>query len=140
MNLSRSNIEYFNILALFLNLANISLGIVYIVIGLNPILLILFTLFLVFAWFVNIFILLLNDHKLVRKSKNGTLVNIFSYLFLIFQIFFVLMIAGGLFLLNADWTSAVIQYSLIYSGFFAYFLFGGILSSLNLKQFKKREV
>jgi hypothetical protein len=50
------------------------------------------------------------------------------------------MIAGGLFLLNADWTSAVIQYSLIYSGFFAYFLFGGILSSLNLKQFKKREV
>jgi len=50
------------------------------------------------------------------------------------------MIAGGLFLLNADWTSTLIQYSLIYSGIFGYFIFGGILASLNLKQLKKREV
>lgn len=140
MNLTRLNIKYFNILALFLNLANISLGIIYIIIGLNSILLIFFSLFLILAWFVNILILLLNDHNFVRKSKHGTMVNIFSYLFLIFQFLFVLMIVGGLFLLNADWSSAVIQYSLIYTGFFGYFLFGGILSSLNLKQFKEREV
>ncbi len=140
MNLSRLNIRYINFIGLFLNLANISLGIIYIIIGLNSILLIFFSIFLILAWFVNISILLLNDHKFVRKSKHGALLNIFSYLFLISQIFFVLMIAGGLFLLNADWTSTLIQYSLIYSGIFGYFIFGGILASLNLKQFKKREV
>jgi hypothetical protein len=139
MNLSRLNIRYINLIALFLNIANISLGITYIIIGLNSMLLIFFSIALIIAWFVNISILLLNDHKFLRKSKHGALMNVFSYLFLIVQFFFVLMIAGGLFLLNADWISARIQYSLIYSGFFGYFLFGVILSSFNLKSLKEED-
>ncbi|TXT60719.1 MAG: membrane protein of unknown function [Promethearchaeota archaeon] len=137
MKFAKSNLQQINIFAFLLNIANIFSGILYIFIGLNTFLLFIFSGFLIIGWFTNVFLLLINDHKTAKNSKPGVLINILSYMYLIFQIIFILMIAGGLFLLNADWASKPIQYLLIYTGFFGYFIYGCIVSFLTINQLKR---
>lgn len=137
MKFVKSNLRQITIFAFLLNIANIFSGILYIFIGLNTFLLVIFSGFLIIGWFTNVFLLLINDHKTVLNSNHGVLINILSYMYLIFQIIFILMIAGGLFLLNADWASKLIQYLLIYTGFFGYFIYGCIVSFLTVNQLKR---
>ncbi len=139
MRIKKNQMNYYFLITLGLNLTSIVMGILYFVIGPDLIFGFLFSIILVISWFLDIGLVLLNDFKLAKNNATGKILNRLGYSFVIFQIFGAVCMVGGLFFLNADWTSPLVQYSLICIGFFGFFLFGSILAYLNIKKLDIRE-
>lgn len=134
MRIKKNQMNYYFLITLGLNLTSIVMGILYFVIGPDLIFGFLFSIILVISWFLDIGLVLLNDFKLAKNNATGKILNRLGYSFVIFQIFGAFCMVGGLFFLNADWTSPLVQYSLICISFFGFFLFGSILAYLNIKK------
>ncbi|MCK4282575.1 MAG: hypothetical protein KAX10_10690 [Candidatus Lokiarchaeota archaeon] len=134
MRIKKNQMNYYFLITLGLNLTSIVMGILYFVIGPDLIFGFLFSIILVISWFLDIGLILLDDFKLAKNNATGKILNRLGYGFVCFQIFGVFCMVGGLFLLNADWTSPLVQYPLIFISFFGFFLFGSILAYLNIKK------
>lgn len=133
-------IKYACIILLGLNLASIILGTLHYIIGLNIIIGTIFSIFIVLSWFLDIALIIFDDYKINKKNAIGKRINRLGYGFLGVQIIAIFFLIGGLFLLNANWFSPVFQYSLIWIGFFSFFIYASLFSYLNIKAFDNREV
>ena len=140
MRIKKNQMNYYFLITLGLNLTSIVMGILYFIIGPDLIFGFLFGIILVISWFLDIGLVLLDDFKLTKNNATGKILNRLGYSFAFFQIFGVFCMVGGLFLLNADWASPLVVYSLICISFFGFFLFGSILAYLNIKKLDIREV
>lgn len=134
MRIKKKQMNNYFLITFGLNLATMVMGILYFVIGPDLIFGFLFGIILVISWFLDIGLVLLDDFKLAKNNATGKILNRLGYCFVFFQIFGAFCMVGGLFLLNADWTSALVHYSLIFISFFGFFLFGSILAYLNIKK------
>ena len=139
MTLTKNKVILFNKLTLGLNLITIGLGIVYSIIGTQYFLVIIFSFIIIATWISDMVLIMINDINVKKDTKIGRKIYILGYFLMLFQIFSVILLVAGLFLLNADWTSFIIQYTLIYLGFYGFFGFGLILSLLNLSKLKLTE-
>lgn len=140
MALNKRKIEIFSKATFGLNLITIVLGILYSVIGAQYFLVVIFSFIIIVTWISDICLVLINDINVKKDTVVGKRINLLGYSLMLFQIFSVILLVAGLFLLNADWTSNIIQYTLIYLGFYGFFVFGLILSLLNLSKLQLSEV
>jgi hypothetical protein len=140
MKFGREQVKYICIILFGANITSIILGILHYIIGLNIIIGTIFSILIVLAWFLNISLIIFDDYKVVKSSSIGKRINRFGYGFVGVQIIVVFSLVGGLFTLNADWFSPALQYSLIWIGFFSFFVYASLFSYLNLKALSNREV
>ncbi len=140
MKIQKEQIKVYCIITLGMNIASIVLGLLHYIIGLNIVFGIMFSVILGIVWVLNIGLLILNDFKIVKSNPIGKKLNLLGYGFIGFQIIAIFTLAGGIFLLNADWTTPLVQYLLIGIGFFGYFIYGSIFSYINIKKVEIREV
>ena len=140
MKIKKEQIKIYCIITLGMNIASIVLGLLHYIIGLNIVFGIMLSIILAIAWVLNIGLLILNDFKIVKSNPIGKKLNLLGYGFIGFQIIAIFTLAGGIFLLNADWTTPLVQYLLIGTGFFGYFIYGSLLSYINIKKVEIREV
>jgi hypothetical protein len=140
MKFGREQVKYICIILFGANITSIILGILHYIIGLNIIIGTIFSILIVLAWFLNISLIIFDDYKVVKSSSIGKRINRFGYGFVGVQIIVVFSLVGGLFTLNADWFSPALQYSLIWIGYFSFFVYASLFSYLNLKALSNREV
>jgi len=140
LNLKIQYIKIFTECSIGLNLATIILGILHYFIGLNAIFGVLFSTIIILAWLFNIFLIVLDEYKTVKGTTIAKRLNLMGYGYLSYQIIAIFLLVGGLFLLNANWFSPLLQFSLIFSGFFGLFIFGTLLSYYHYKSLQTREV
>lgn len=140
LNLNIKYIENFSGISMVINLATIVLGIFHYIIGLNLIFGIIFSIIIFLAWLFNIFLIIIDEYVSVKETATGKRLNILGYGYLFFQIIAILLLVGGIFLFNASWFSPILQYALIWSGFFGLFFYGAIFSFLNYHSSQNKEV
>lgn len=140
MKVQKKQVRVYFIITLGMNIASIILGLLHYLIGLNIIFGIIFSVILGITWFLNIVLLILNDYKVVKSNPIGKKLNLLGYGFIGFQIIAIFFLVGGIFFLNADWTTPFVQYLLIAIGFFGYFIYGSFFSYINIKKIEIREV
>lgn len=140
LDLKIKYIENFSGLSMVLNLATIVLGILHYIIGLNLVFGVAFSIIIFLAWIFNIFLIIIDEYMIAKESSIGKRLNMVGYGYLLFQIIAILLLVGGLFLYNASWFSPILQYALIWCGFFGLFIFGTLFSFLNYHNSKKNEV
>ncbi|MBN2156238.1 MAG: hypothetical protein JW776_09355 [Candidatus Lokiarchaeota archaeon] len=140
MKISKKMIKYLCIISFGANIALILMGIFHYFIGLNIVFGTSFSILIVLSWFLNIILIVYNDYKIVKSSLMGKKIHHLGYGFVGVNIIDIILLVAGLFLLNANWFSPILQYSLIIFGFFSFFIYGSIFSYLNLKSLDKREV
>ncbi|MHA1355474.1 MAG: hypothetical protein ACTSR1_09910 [Candidatus Heimdallarchaeota archaeon] len=140
MKIGREQVKYVCMILLGANIASIILGILHYIIGLNVVVGTIFSILIVLVWLLNVTLIIFNDYKIVKNSPIGKRINRLGYGFLGVQIFAIFFLVGGLFLLNANWFSPALQYSLIWIGFFSFFVYGSLFSYLNIKALDNREV
>lgn len=140
MKFGREQVKYICIILFGVNIASIILGILHYIIGLNIIIGTIFSILIVLAWFLNIALIVFDDYKVIKNSSIGKRINRLGYGFVGVQIIAVFFLIGGLFILNANWFSPALQYSLIWIGFFSFFVYASLFSYLNIKALENREV
>jgi hypothetical protein len=140
MKIRKEQVKYLCMILFGANISSIILGILHYIIGLNIIIGTIFSIIIVLTWFLNSILIILNDFKIVKNSPAGKRINYLGYGFIGVQIIAIFLLVGGLFLLNANWFSPLLQYTLIVIGFFSFFTYGTIFSYLNLKTVDNREV
>lgn len=140
MKFGREQVKYICIILFGVNIASIILGILHYIIGLNIIIGTIFSILIVLAWFLNIALIVFDDYKVIKNSSIGKRINRLGYGFVGAQIIAVFFLIGGLFILNANWFSPALQYSLIWIGFFSFFVYASLFSYLNIKALENREV
>jgi len=140
MIIRKKYVKYLCMILLIMNLLSVLLSILHYFIGLNIIIGSLFSILIVVSWFLNIALIIFTEYKVVKSSPTGKKINRLGYGFLAVQIVAILLLVGGLFLLNASWFTPLLQYSLILIGFFSFFVYGAIFSYFNLKALDLREV
>ena len=140
MKFGREQVKYICIILFGANIASIILGILHYIIGLNIVIGTIFSILIVLVWFLNVALIVFDDYKVVKNSSIGKRINRFGYGFVGVQIIAVFCLIGGLFTLNANWFSPVLQYSLIWIGFFSFFVYASLFSYLNIKALNNREV
>lgn len=140
MKITKIQVKYFCIITLGGNISSIILGILHYVIGLNIVIGTIFSTIIVLTWFLNTLLIIINDYKIVKSSHEGKRINYLGYGFIGVQIIAIFLLVGGLFILNANWFSPILRYSLIFIGFFSFFSYGTIFSYINLKAIDYREV
>ncbi|MHA1843574.1 MAG: hypothetical protein ACTSWE_04845 [Promethearchaeota archaeon] len=139
MIITRRKIKIFNKIALIFNFLTILLGIFYVILGICYFLVLFYSFIIAISWILNIILVLIDDFRINKNNALGRRLNLLGYLFMVVQLICVFLLVGGLFLLNAAWTSKIVQYTLTYLGFFSFFVFGMVLSLFNLLQLKKPE-
>jgi len=140
MKIRKEQVKYLCIIAFGANISSILLGILHYIIGLHIAIGIIFSIIIVLSWFLNNILIILNDFKIVKSSPEGKKLNRLGYGFLGVQIIAIFLLVGGLFLLNANWFSPLLQYTLIVIGFLSFFTYGSAFSYLNIKAIDNREV
>jgi len=140
MKIGREQIKYVCMILLGANITSIILGILHYIIGLNIVVGTIFSILIVLAWFLNVALIIFNDYKVVKSNSIVKRINRLGYGFLSVQIIAIFFLVGGLFLLNANWFSPALQYSLIWIGFFSFFVYASLFSYLNIKALDNREV
>ena len=140
MKITKERVKYFCIITLGGNISSIILGILHYVIGLNIVIGTIFSTIIVLTWLLNTLLIIINDFKIVKSSHEGKRINYLGYGFIGVQIIAIFLLVGGLFILNANWFSPILRYSLIFIGFFSFFTYGTIFSYINLKTIDYREV
>ena len=106
----------------------------------GPVSNLIFGIILVISWFLDIGLVLLDDFNLIKSTPTGKKLNRLSFGYIGFQMIALLCIVAGNFFVNADWMTPLIQYLLVFIGFFGFFLFGSILAYMNIKILNNREV
>ena len=139
MKFGREQIKYMCIILFGANIASIILGILHYVIGLNIIIGTIFSILIVLVWFLNIALIVFDDYKVIKNSSIGKRINRFGYGFVGVQIIAVFFLVGGLFILNANWFSPALQYSLIWIGFFSFFAYASLFSYQNRLSLRRTE-
>jgi len=137
------NIKYIKIYAeitIGLNISTIILGILHYFLGFILFYGLLLSIVILLAWLFNISLIVLDEYKTVKTTEMGKKLNLLSYGYLFFQIIAILLLVAGLFFLNANWFSPLLQFSLIFCGFFGLFIYGSIFSFINYKTLQNREV
>jgi len=140
MKIGKEQIKYLYIILFGANISSIILGILHYIIGLHIVIGTIFSIIIVLSWFLNNLLIIFNDFKIVKNNSAGRRLNRLGYGFLGVQIIAIFLLVGGLFLLNANWFSPLLQYSLIVIGFFSFFTYGSVFSYLNIKAIDNREV
>lgn len=140
MKIRKKQVKFLCIFLLITNLSSIVLAILHYFIGLNIVVGTIFSILIVVSWFLNIVLIIFTDYKIVKSSPEGKRINRLGYGFLAVQIVAILLLVGGLFLLNANWFTPLLQYSLILVGFLSFFAYGAIFSYFNLNALEIREV
>jgi hypothetical protein len=116
------------------------LGSLHYIIGLNIVIGTILSIAIVLSWLLNSILIVINDFKIEKSNSIGKKINRLGYGFLGVQIIAIFLLVGGLFLLNANWFSPFMQYSLILIGYFSFFAYGSVFSYLNLRVLDNREV
>ncbi len=140
IKIGKKHFKYLCIFLLATNLCSIILGFLHYIIGLNIVVGTLFSILIVVSWFLDISLLIFTDYKIVKSNPVGKRINRLGYGFLVVQIIAILFLVGGLFLLHANWFSPLLQYLLIFVGFFSFFVYGAIFSYFNIQALDNREV
>jgi len=140
MKIGKEQIKYLYTILFGANISSIILGILHYIIGLHIVIGTIFSIIIVLSWFLNNLLIIFNDFKIVKNNSAGRRLNRLGYGFLGVQIIAIFLLVGGLFLLNANWFSPLLQYSLIVIGFFSFFTYGSVFSYLNIKAIDNREV
>ena len=140
MRFQKHQMNYYSIITLGMNIVSIIMGIFYFVIGPDLIFGVLFGIILVISWFLDIGLVLLDDFNLIKSTPTGKKLNRLGFGYIGFQMIALFCIVAGIFLVNADWMTPLIQYLLVCIGFFGFFLFGSILAYMNIKILNNREV
>jgi hypothetical protein len=138
--IGKEQVKYLCTVLFGANISSIILGILHYIIGLHIVIGIIFSIIIVLSWFLNNILIIFNDFKIVKNSPAGKRINRLGYGFLGVQIIAIFLLVGGLFFLNANWFSRLLQYSLIVIGFFSFFTYGSVFSYLNIKAVNNREV
>ncbi len=139
MQLSKKGMTLFNKITVLFNCLTILLGLFYVILNVRYFLVMVFSFIVAISWILDILLVLIDDFKINKNNSLGKRLNLLGYVFMVVQLACVFLLVGGLFFLNAGWTSLIIQYTLIYLGFFSFFVFGMGLSLFNLVQLKKPE-
>lgn len=139
MKLQKKNFKNYSILTLGTNILSIFMGIIYFIVGAELIFGVFFEIILIITWCFDMSIVLLDENLLVKNNLIGKKINRFNYCFLSVQIISLLLIFGGNFLMNGQWGNTLIYYSLMGTGYFLLFIFGGYLAYLNVKGLNMRE-
>jgi hypothetical protein len=140
MRIQNKQIKYLCIIIFVANISSIILGVLHYFIGLNIIIGNIFSILIVISWFLNVGLIIFDEYKVDKSSILGKKINLLGYGFLFVHIIAILLLVGGLFLLNANWFSPLLQYSLILTGFISFFTYGAIFTYFNYKSLDSREV
>jgi hypothetical protein len=140
VRIQKREMNYYIKITLSMNVISIIMGILYFIVGSGLLFGIIFGIILVGSWLLDIGLIFIDDFTLKKGNKIGKAINRLGYAFIFYQIIAVLVLAGGLFLLNADWATPFIQYFLVFVGFFGFFILGTILSYANMKGLNRKEV
>ena len=140
MKIGKKQVKYLCMILCGTNISSIILGIIHYIIYLNIVIETIFSIIIVFSWFLNIILIIFNEFKINKSSSTGAKINLLGYGFIGVQIISIFFLIGGLFLLNANWFSPLLHYSLILLGFLSFFTYGAIFSYLSMKALDNREV
>ncbi|TXT66941.1 MAG: putative Alpha/beta hydrolase fold protein [Promethearchaeota archaeon] len=131
------NIKTISYLLFFLNLSCFIFGILYYIVPhkhtiVNAIWDV-FGVFIVSTLFANSLLIFSENLKLNKMSRLGHRINLFTYFMLLFMLNSLIFIFLGNFLVSISYENSYFGFFLIFLGYFGDFLFGMVLSFLNIK-------
>ena len=106
-------IRFYCKLSFLLNILTLVFCTVYFIIPVYSFLYDIFGTILLCSWLLNIFILYLGNHYLVKTNPIARKINIFSYYYIIFFIIGILLMISGILLLNILITGDLLAFGII---------------------------
>jgi acetyl esterase/lipase len=138
---SIKNVSYFS---LFLNLASLILGILYIAIPIYVIIWDIFGAILLITLFNNFLLVYINDQKLNKKSKLGNKINILCYGYSCYVIFAMLAMLFNNFFISVSYSNNLMAnigfYGFVYVSYFGVLIIGIIIANFDIKNLYNEKV
>ncbi|MFO8019786.1 MAG: hypothetical protein R6U96_14270 [Promethearchaeia archaeon] len=141
------NLKNVSYASLFLNLGSVIFGILYLAlikITGNMLFWEVYGALLLLTIFGNFLLVYLTDQNLYKKTKLGNKLSILSYIYLIFVIFGMIFVPVSNFIISVTYSNQIadslIFYAMEIGFYFGFFIFGGILGVLNIKNLQNQRI
>jgi hypothetical protein len=131
------NKKIFSYFLIFLNSICITIGTIYLIVAYENYQLELvwdiFGILILISLYANILLIYIDTIKLNKMIKLGNQINLFCYFMLVFMLISFLLMSGGNFIISISYNTSFVGFVLVIIGYFGDFLFGFLLSYLNIK-------